>query len=429
MEIDDMSILEQRKQLYNEVWKEPIVTVAKRYEISDTGLRKRCRKLGIPLPPAGYWAKISVGKPVVKKPKLPPIRSNVSQNGGEGLKNKEDNKILKLINVDDLSDEVLKGLDSLDLLTSNSKIRFLKWCSKIKVPKRIDTYESLITAHQSEVAYRKARDAEHKFKDITFSMFSNSKIKYQNNKAAIPINVSDKEIGRVFRIMDTLIKAIRQLEGRIIVELREEDYAFIDFNGYNVSFVISERKVRRRSLLSNSQEENVKKSFRPSYEKVFSGELIMEFKEIYYYGERNKVLEVLLKFEDKCNCRIEDQLGEILIALCRLSNTVKIANIIKERENDVKRKEKEILYEIEEERVKIEHLVESMEQQMESWYKSERLRKYADELESLVVTTTDDNTKELLLAYISLVRKKAESNNPVANILNEAKAIGIERLI
>ena len=136
MEIDDMSILEQRKQLYNEVWKEPIVTVAKRYEISDTGLRKRCRKLGIPLPPAGYWAKISVGKPVVKKPKLPPIRSNVSQNGGEGLKNKEDNKILKLINVDDLSDEVLKGLDSLDLLTSNSKIRFLKWCSKIKVPKR-----------------------------------------------------------------------------------------------------------------------------------------------------------------------------------------------------------------------------------------------------------------------------------------------------
>lgn len=429
MEIDDMSILDQRKRLYNEVWKEPVVTIAKRYGISDTGIRKRCRKLNIPLPPAGYWAKFSAGKPVIKKTKLPPLRGNPSGNGGDGVEIKEDNKILKLIDADALSDEELKGLDSLDLLTSDSKIRFLKWCSKIKVPKRIANYDPLITSHQSEVAYRKARDDEHKFKDITFSMFSNSKIKYQNNKAAIPINVSDKEIGRVFRIIDTFIKAIRKLEGRIIVELREEDYAYIDFNGYNISFIIAELKVKRRSLLSNSQEENVKKSFRPSYEMIFGGELIMEFKEVHYYGERNKVPEVLLKFEDKCNCGLEDQLGEILIALCRLSNTVKIANIIKERENDVKRKEKEILYEIEEERVKIEHLVEGMEQQMESWYKSERLRKYADELESLVVTIADDNTKEILLAYISLVRRKAESNNPVANILNEAKAIGIERLI
>jgi hypothetical protein len=65
MESDDMSILEQREKLYNEVWKEPIVTLAKGYGLSDTGLRKRCRKLGIPIPSAGYWSKLNAGKPVI----------------------------------------------------------------------------------------------------------------------------------------------------------------------------------------------------------------------------------------------------------------------------------------------------------------------------------------------------------------------------
>ncbi|MBZ9688484.1 hypothetical protein G9F72_019325 [Clostridium estertheticum] len=441
MEFDDMSIREQREQLYNEVWKEPIVTVAKRYGISDTGFRKRCKRFCIPLPPTGYWAKLNAGKSVVKKPKLPPLKSNAYLNQGYGIETTEDSKILKYIDTEVLSVEELKGIDSMDLLTPESKKRFLNWCSKIRVPKRIEKYDELITTHQSEIAYRKARDAEHKFKDITFSMFSNSKIKYQNNKAVIPINVSEKETGRAYRIMDTFIKSIRELEGRILVELKEEeDIAFIDLNVYTVSFIISEGKIKWRSFLSDSQQENITKSLRPSYEKVFNGELTIEFKEVLNFSERNKVPEVLLKFEDTSNTKLEEQLGEILIALCRLANKVKIYNIIKDHENELKHKEQRQLYEIEEEnkrqlmiieeeRRKKENLVEGMENQMENWYKSQRLHKYADELEVLVATTADANTKEFLIAYIKLVRKKAESCNPIVDILNEVIAIGIKRLV
>ena len=41
---------DEREKLYNEVWTEPVTTVAQRYDISDNGLRKHCKRLGIPLP-------------------------------------------------------------------------------------------------------------------------------------------------------------------------------------------------------------------------------------------------------------------------------------------------------------------------------------------------------------------------------------------
>lgn len=48
---------EKRKQLYDEVWKTPVRTLAKQEGISDVALRKRLINLAIPLPPRGYWAK------------------------------------------------------------------------------------------------------------------------------------------------------------------------------------------------------------------------------------------------------------------------------------------------------------------------------------------------------------------------------------
>ena len=52
----------ERAKPYEEVWAEAVTTVAKRYGISDVALRKICRKLAVPLPPLGYWAKIAAGK-------------------------------------------------------------------------------------------------------------------------------------------------------------------------------------------------------------------------------------------------------------------------------------------------------------------------------------------------------------------------------
>src|SRR2546430_8319588 len=63
-----------REELYERVWTEPVRTVAKRFGVSDVTLAKDCKRLKIPLPGRGYWAKKAAGKnvPRIALPALPP---------------------------------------------------------------------------------------------------------------------------------------------------------------------------------------------------------------------------------------------------------------------------------------------------------------------------------------------------------------------
>ncbi len=45
-----------REELYEVVWSSPMIHAAKRFGLSDNGLRKACKNLGVPTPPRGYWA-------------------------------------------------------------------------------------------------------------------------------------------------------------------------------------------------------------------------------------------------------------------------------------------------------------------------------------------------------------------------------------
>ena len=59
-----------RQELYDLVWENPLSKLAKKYNLSDNGLRKVCKKLDIPLPKNGHWQKIQFNKKVIKE-KLP----------------------------------------------------------------------------------------------------------------------------------------------------------------------------------------------------------------------------------------------------------------------------------------------------------------------------------------------------------------------
>lgn len=51
-----------RERLYEEVWAEPVETVAERYGVSGSASGPTCRRLGVPVPRRGYWAKKAHGK-------------------------------------------------------------------------------------------------------------------------------------------------------------------------------------------------------------------------------------------------------------------------------------------------------------------------------------------------------------------------------
>jgi molecular chaperone GrpE (heat shock protein) len=66
-----MGIVFKRGRLYEQVWASPLTELAKKYGMSDSGIRKVCKAMNIPLPVAGHWAKVAAGKPV-RRPPLPP---------------------------------------------------------------------------------------------------------------------------------------------------------------------------------------------------------------------------------------------------------------------------------------------------------------------------------------------------------------------
>lgn len=64
-----------REQLYALVWETPLRQLAPRLGYSDVGLAKACRKMKVPLPGRGHWAKIAAGG-TVRRPPLQPLRAS-----------------------------------------------------------------------------------------------------------------------------------------------------------------------------------------------------------------------------------------------------------------------------------------------------------------------------------------------------------------
>jgi hypothetical protein len=60
------TIVYGRAKLYDEVWAEPVQTVAQRYGVSNVALAKVCKKLRVPVPGRGYWQEKAAGKPVIR---------------------------------------------------------------------------------------------------------------------------------------------------------------------------------------------------------------------------------------------------------------------------------------------------------------------------------------------------------------------------
>jgi hypothetical protein len=60
---DEKPLKLSREDLYELAWSKPLSQLAKDFGISDVALAKRCRRLGIPLPGRGYWARVSSSPP------------------------------------------------------------------------------------------------------------------------------------------------------------------------------------------------------------------------------------------------------------------------------------------------------------------------------------------------------------------------------
>jgi hypothetical protein len=72
------SIKLSRADLYDQVWKTPLMRLGPQYGITGTGLAKICDRLNVPCPPAGYWLRVNAGRSP-QKATLPPAREGIPE--------------------------------------------------------------------------------------------------------------------------------------------------------------------------------------------------------------------------------------------------------------------------------------------------------------------------------------------------------------
>ncbi len=79
-EDEEKQLTVSREDLYELVWSKPMRELAKDFGISDVALAKRCRRLAIPVPGRGYWARLDAGQ----KPYRPQLAKREPQRFDEG---------------------------------------------------------------------------------------------------------------------------------------------------------------------------------------------------------------------------------------------------------------------------------------------------------------------------------------------------------
>jgi hypothetical protein len=187
-------------ELYDLVWSKPVVEIAKDFGISDVAIGKICKKLNIPKPGLGYWAKKQAGKRVRQTPIPNPQPGDPETYTIKGYQDPNQN----------LTSELIEKQKTFESTVSN----------KIKVKKTLRNPHPLV---EQTLQRKKAYD-------------SASYREWNNLPPGLSMSVSKESFSRAIRIMDALIKALEKrgytttakggYDGYTAVTIDEEEIKF-----------------------------------------------------------------------------------------------------------------------------------------------------------------------------------------------------------
>jgi hypothetical protein len=378
---------DEREALYNEVWSEPVITVAKRYGMSDNGLRKHCKKLGIPLPFAGYWARVKAGQQV-SRPVLPKVT-------GE-LRNHVRNYFIKYkVDVEKLTDAELATDKEFSFFTEETTRLIKEICSQLQVKGQLRSPHHLITEHQTEIIYRKKRDEALKRINSSSIYYTNMESEYRDNKPVLPINVSESNVNRTYRILDTIISNLEEMEGYTLVSLNQgKDEAY--FGIIYSTFYFEVREDARKKL-----------SFKDDGEAHPCLVLSMSVKRRF----TNEQLK--LEYKDNDNKPLETQVGKIIYEMFVIANKHLGLEELGERELKRKWEEQEREWRLEQMRKGDLKEVRLLEQAASDWQKAELVRRFADHLEEKINEFAKEEERGKLFGWLKWARDKADWLDPL----------------
>lgn len=194
-----------RDKLYEEVWTDPVTVVAKRYGVSDVAIHKACKRLKVPVPPRGYWAKLRAGHTVTREP-LPP---------SEGPK-----PVQRLVAARPRRQPAIDPATRLGYLPEDERAKILAICTTVKVADRLTNPHALIEQD------RQARD-EQKQWERESKKSARGSLGYYTSSPPYPYHLNEKMLlipgpddmqPRVYRLLNTLFHTIESCGGSVRLE-------------------------------------------------------------------------------------------------------------------------------------------------------------------------------------------------------------------
>jgi hypothetical protein len=339
-----------RHDLYDLVWKESMLALSKKYVISGTGLKKKCKALEIPVPVMGYWAKLQFGKTGNCKTPLPKFDGD--QTVTLYLREESDPTNERRI-------ELIKQLEEDKSLN-------------VTIPDKLVNPDKLIVAAKDDIFKRKVWN-------------KNDEIVYSSS-GYLSISVSPKNLHRALIFLDTLIKVLKQRGHSITIE---QNTTYFIIEGEKIPICCREKYAR---VL-------VKGTYSDSFDNKPTGLLSLKVDESYSTKEWTEGKKT-----------IEQLLPKIIINLDLLGKKLKEERIERERYWAEQKEKDRIAKEFYDRKEKeLKNFLEILKN-AKRHDNSQKIRKYADELERFSIEngSLSDNMKE----KITWIRKKADWFDP-----------------
>jgi hypothetical protein len=333
-----------RDELYEEVWTTPMQTLAKKYGISDVGLAKTCRKLFIPLPGRGYWARKEAGQKV-ERLALPPLKQNIVLQ--KPTPRPEPPKLS-----DFGEPEEIAQVEQLEQTAGEALL------------KRGSLSHPLIV--QARGAFKHAQVSE-------------SKILWTRERC-LDIRVSKESLDRAFRIMAAIIAAIEERDFTVAVETRrqekQETQTVAKVYGQVIRFGLTE-KIDRVEIASPPKGGLLERVLTYGGKPVTlepSGRLSIEVWTEWGYNRRN--------WRDGKTQRLEDLLPQVVAGFMRLALTDRA----EERKKAAEEREKQRIVE---ERANLEKSIKTEQSKVNALRNAAARWSRAQQIRAFICAATD----------------------------------------
>ena len=345
-----------RKELYDLIWSESMLSLSKKYNISDNGLRKMCIRMKIPMPKGGYWEKLKWGKRVKVEPFV------------------EDNTVEQSISLTE------KDVEMVTVSPMKIRQKEIEQDANVglTVAARLTNPDELIIKTRDYLNAKPDKDYNSGILNASWN--------------ELDIQVSPEFVGRALRFMDVLIKALKARGHRVYINHRKT-YVGVYGEDYQIAF----REMTTRVTVTERYTHTFMK-----------GTGILAFRAHVNYNDR---------FWKDNKLKIEDQISNIIAkfevdGLRRKAEREEYRKQREERER-IEQIEREIRQRKEKEIADFKELIV----EAKTWQKINVLRSYLDVIEAKI--DKNDTGFEKLAKWLESTRIKANQYDPIEERIKE----------